>query len=444
MKCGFCDVESDLDSAFRLTRKSFSFQQVRPMCPSCWERHQADVSKWAFRVWMGASILSIVMSGVVGRPDARWRLLVLGCVLPFLYLAIVLHEFAHALAALALGLRLFGVSYGLSGRILYRRRFYKCTFEIRRSLPGGMTQAFPRSTRWIRLRWGLVVAAAPLANLLVAAVIFLELRQGSIWEALVAAFAWANVIAAASSLFPWKHQTHLGAVPSDGLVLLMLPFESAETSQRRHAAYFARESLTCLRTKDYARAADWAEQGQREYPGEIQTRCMLGLALISLKRCGEARNLFIELAASDKPPANLPQNKAILLNNAAWADLSAGDASRLEAADQFSQQAMRLTPWVRDIKGARGSVLVTLGRTEEGIPLLEEAMENNDENTNTAVYACYLSLGLKKEGNLVASRRLLEQARKLDPACELIPQVADELNQSSALKPPEASAGCHR
>ncbi len=372
---------------------------------------------------------SILMGLTIAKPVDRVSVLALGCLIFFIPLATVLHEFAHALADLALGLRLFVVSYGLTGRLLYRRRFFNCALEIRSSLSGGLALAAPRSTRWLRLRWWLVVAAAPSANALLAAGAFAPSPKSPVAESMAQSFAWANVIILGASMFPWRYVTPYGVNPSDGLALFKIPVEPAKKLQQLHAAYFALEGMECLRRKNYEQCEAWALRGLHEYPGEISNRNILALALVGLQRYGEARAQFLDMAENSEPPADEPPNKAIFLNNVAWIDLLVGDDSHLDEADRYSRQAMRLTPWVAAIKGRRGSVLVTLGQTDEGIRLLEAAMEENEENANKAFNACYLSIGFKKEGNLAASRRFLEKAGTLDPECELIPRAVEELTE---------------
>jgi len=429
MKCDSCGLESDLDQAFSPTWKSFlSFQKPLHFCPPCLGKRQAAVSDWALLFVAVMSVLAIFMALTIAKPSDRTMLLACGCLIVFLPLATVLHELAHAVAGKVLGMRLFSVSYGSSGRVLYRLRLLNCVVEIRRSLEGGLTRAAPRSTRWLRLRWGLVVAAGPLANtILGVAALLVPLRSPAV-ETMVQSFALANLLMVGIALWPWKHATATGVIPSDGLALLTIPFASGRLFQQKHAAYFVLEGIECLRKKDYGGAEAWAQKGLREYPGDVRNRSILGVALLSLGRFDEARSLFLELAESDEPPANEPQNKAIFLNAIAWADLLTGDANLLEEADRYSQQAMRATPWVAAIKGTRGSVLVTLGRLDEGMRLLEQAIHEHDENDNKALNACFLAIGFKKAGDVVASQRYLEEARSLDPECPLIPRVLEAMN----------------
>jgi tetratricopeptide (TPR) repeat protein len=428
MRCESCDLESDWEQAFRRVRKSFTLQKPKTICPACWQRRQAVQMRGAVAFIL---LMAFFVAATLVFADAKGRALFLAayCTIPFIPVATVLHEAAHALASLVLGLRLFAVCYGVTGRVIYRRYFFDCAFEVRSSLSGGMAVPAPRSLRWLRLRWWLLVAAAPVTNGLLAAcaIPFLALSLHSpIGETLAIGFGGANLIVAGVSLIPWKIATARGVMPSDGLALLTIPFESQARLQEKRASYFAMEGAQCLRRRDYASAEEWAQRGLNEYPGNLSIRSVLGVALLGQRRFDEAKSLFLELAASDKPPGNAPPYKALFLNNAAWTDLMAGGAERLVDADRYSQQAMRLTPWVAEIKGTRGSVLVTLGQTDEGLRLLEEAIEDHDANANKALNACFLALGFHKAGNSAACRRLIEKARQLDPQCELIPWAVEQ------------------
>jgi hypothetical protein len=430
MKCDSCDLESDWDQAFRLTRKSFSLQKARNLCPSCWSIRQA--ADWRLCVYFSLALAAVTILPAViilGPRGQIGRILFWGYVLLFVPCVTLLHELGHAATGIALGLRLFAIGYGLTGRVLFRVHIRNCALEIRSSLSGGYVRMAARSARWIRLRWWLMVLGGPLFNGVLGALSVMVARREPSLEAVLQPFAWANLIFLAASLFPWKYVTPYGFSPSDGLALVTLPFTAGERLRQQVPVYAAWEAFECLRQKDYQAAIAWAEKGQREYPGEVNNRCMLGTALLGLDRFVEARTLFLELAAIGEPPASTPPYQAVFLNNVAWTDLMTDDPQLLDEADQYSARAMQLTPWVAEIKGTRGMVLVTLGRTAEGIPLLEQAMKENEEKANKALNACYLAIGFKNEGNLAASQRLLEQARRFDPECSLLPRVLEQLRE---------------
>ena len=92
----------------------------------------------------------------------------------------------------------------------------------------------------------------------------------------------------------------------------------------------------------------------------------------------------------------------------------------LPEADDFSRQALEKAPWVVYFKGTRGIVLVELGRYDEGIALLEEAMRKHPDNWGKAINACYLGIAAGRRGFPSESRHYFALARKLDPYCPLL------------------------
>jgi tetratricopeptide (TPR) repeat protein len=343
----------------------------------------------------------------------------------FFWLGIVPHELGHALAAHLLGLRVFRIQIGFWGPILWRRRIFGTEICVTPVPGGGLTLVGAPSFNSVGWRWALMVAAGPLANgtLAVAA---LCLRPGVSWsEQLVAPFATANLLLVAVSLFPWRHATPLGLFASDGLVLLSSPFASRETLAKRHIFYFAQEGVEQIQSKNYPAAIDWAERGLREYPTDNSIRSVLGVAQLGLDDFPTARHTFIEcLNACREDLGQL----ALLLNNIAWTDLFADDPSLLGEADRYSEEALRIAPWLSWAQGTRGMALVEFGHLEEGIELLKKALAGNPDPQSKACNACCLAIAFARKQCVEESRKYIQKAKKLDPDCSLISRSERELS----------------
>ena len=120
----------------------------------------------------------------------------------------------------------------------------------------------------------------------------------------------------------------------------------------------------------------------------------------------------------------------MMLNNIAYADALIGGTERLEEADRFSMEAMKNLSWMPSIKGTRGTVLLELGKHDEALPLLRQAMQTHDVLNNKAQNACWLALAEIRRGDLHAGQKYLDEARKLDSSCFLIgrtQKILDEL-----------------
>lgn len=97
-----------------------------------------------------------------------------------------------------------------------------------------------------------------------------------------------------------------------------------------------------------------------------------------------------------------------------------GKPELLHKADTCSRLALEKMPWIVYNKGTRGSVLVELGKYEEGLRLLHDAMRNHTEKRGQALDACHIGIAEARRGNLAESRNYFAIARRLDPKCKLL------------------------
>jgi len=184
------------------------------------------------------------------------------------------------------------------------------------------------------------------------------------------------------------------------------------------------EGTECLVGERFSDAKRWFERGLERYPDDIGNRDGLAMACLFLGDFQAARGhwcaLLTRAEISDEALARL-------LNNIAWVNLQIGGAEMLDEADRFSHAALQAQPWISPFQGTRGSVLVELGRVEEGLPLLRRAFTGNLEDRLKALNACYLALGESKRGKREESLSYLDMARTLDPQCLLLPRMVKEI-----------------
>ena len=68
-----------------------------------------------------------------------------------------------------------------------------------------------------------------------------------------------------------------------------------------------------------------------------------------------------------------------------------------------------------------------MGRVDEGLLLLREAFDAHFEPEGKALNAAHIALGEKRRGNVEESIRYFNVARTLDPLCQLLNRVKEEL-----------------
>jgi tetratricopeptide (TPR) repeat protein len=228
---------------------------------------------------------------------------------------------------------------------------------------------------------------------------------------------FANVAMLAGNLWPRVIFLPLGRGPSDGLQLLHTLRNDPKKMAVSHASWFAGEGALCFAKRQYGAARSWFEKGLCLYPADVQLVLWNGKTLLALKefrKALEAYDALLPQVQNDRPV------RALVLNNLAYAGLLLNERDRLPQADGYSDEAISTLGWSPAIKGTRGAVLLEMGKVEEAMPLLREAMQSRQDPADDAQSACWLAIAEARKGDLTSSRSLLEQATKLDANCILL------------------------
>ena len=429
-RCALCGVSSTLPELFQHGRVSQN--RSGPICPRCFAERQASYYKWFIEAMCLVVVLGALLWGK-GLEPLGCIVISLACGFFFTVILTPLHELAHALAAVALGLPVYWISIGWYGKPLFKFRLGRCVIEVTRIPLGGLTYAAHRSPRFIRLKHFLFIAAGPLLHcvlLVVAWRIVVGAEQSQrlpgwmIW--LVVVFGLANAFEIVINLWPRRFKMPLGELCNDGLAMLTLPFASQAEIDAYPVAYYYYESLARMRQDEHAGSLECCLEGLRRYPDNASLRSCHALVLLDHEQCDEAARIFEELRQQPDLP---PESDALLLNCIAWADLVSWNPEKLESADKCSAQAIEALPWVPAIKGTRGSVLLTSGKVDDGIYLLEQAWAENEDPSNQALNAAFLALGAARLGRHEEARNWLRQAGKLDPGCRQLDRIRHELDE---------------
>ncbi len=153
-RCCKCGLESPLDHAFHPLRVTRRITWL--YCPVCWSKRQT--------INLGAYLLGATSCCVLGflllwAGNAIFAVpaLIFGLLFVFFSLCVLPHELGHALAALAVGMRLFTVCIGSFGKTAFVLRLFGYDFVFHTIPWGGYTLVTPKNTRLVRLRYFLVI-----------------------------------------------------------------------------------------------------------------------------------------------------------------------------------------------------------------------------------------------------------------------------------------------
>lgn len=276
---------------------------------------------------------------------------------------VVIHEAAHALAALATGMGVPEVELG-RGTPLLRLRLGSTTVKIS-GFHSGATHLEPRSEGLLRTRLLVVTAAGPVANLAVAAVTFWLLDPPLSGESFGVSMIIAGVLLGVVNLVPFRARRASGSLQTDGAAMLAL--------------------LVDRRAGEHLAAAGRLDAAQRQYiaggtvapspvaPFDRTDPVMLGIEGTRRIFTGEYAEAVTLLREAVAMPHD-EEVRALSLNNLAWALLLGQPEGWLEEAERASAEAEALSPEMEAALSTRGCILVHCGDHADARRLLLEAV----------------------------------------------------------------------
>src|SRR5256884_1579930 len=303
------------------------------------------------------------------------------------------------------------------------------------AVTGVQTCALPISLEHFFSKQLGIILAGPLVNLALVAAALLFLEPERFWSLAgidshllpLRMFLLSNFGLLLENLWPHFIATPLGKIPSDGKQLLRILRRRKEHAAEIHAMTFALEGAECHQHGKYEAAQIWFQRGLKLYTENVHLLTWQGNNLLDLRRFNEAREAYFRILPLVE---NQPLARAILLNNIAYTNALIGGTNLLEEAERLSNEAMTILSWMPAVRGTRGTVLAELGKTDQAIPLLREAMQNNYTAHGKALNACLLAIVAARCQNFVASQTYLDEARKLDPNYFLLDRAQDSFDKA--------------
>jgi tetratricopeptide (TPR) repeat protein len=318
-------------------------------------------------------------------------------------------------------MRVFSIVIG-TGRTLFKRRLLGLTFELKTLPYGGMTLLAPKTSEYFRVRESLSVLAGPTTNLLLVVITFFFIRYFGIPFNLTGGVqpAWDSIIANGliiiSCAIPCEAPSLAGEIPNDALLLLKVLF-SRDQASKALMVFYLFEGLEIWGAKGVEEGKAWFDRAETLFPENPVFPLMAANVSILAKDYQQARDKVAPLLVNQEIE---PQSRFAALNTVAYADCMSRNQSLLGEADECSMEAMRNIPWDSKTKAIRGAVLVELGRINEGVAMLRNAMDEHEDNANKAIAACHLAIAEERRGNVPEARASWAMARQFDPKCVLL------------------------
>lgn len=449
-RCASCGADVPDGRDLRRVRTAGRTHRVCPACAqSAFRAGRARSSLITIAVFVLPMSLVAAISPLMTMADAATSILLFGCAIA---VHVVVHEAAHALTALAVGMRAPEVELG-DGRALLTLRLGSTTVKVG-GFHAGLTHLEPRSSGLLRTRLAVSLAAGPLSNLaLSAAVHWLFDPTGGAVHLFTQYVVVGGVVLGILNLVPMKGSAAGRAAQTDGAMLLSLLRAGHDRSEQIVAA-----SRLDAAHRRYL-AGEPVATDPEERPVQSSDPVVLGIE-------GTRRLLAREYdraVALLRQAASIPHDddtRALTLNNLAWALVKSRPAGWLEEADTASAEALALKPWHHAMRSTRGCVLVHLGDLAGARELLQEVAAEEATRDDRVVLHLHLfraEHGLLADGgpgNLYGVRAALlaliddgadageiESARALMRPLEVDNALASLVGRDGLISWPDTRAG---
>lgn len=380
--CEGCGRKSPIASAFEIRKEMLS-------CPRC----RAKKPSSGGAAFWNRSLFWFLLLGVVAlltyplqNPFHFWvsTLFILWLWFP---LVIIIHESAHAVAALAMGGMLYGFHIG-QGRTIWQKRVGTCDIILGETLDSGMARFGFATPDNLKARYFISIIAPLIVHLLIclAGLLLLDFDIGPNGYPVFQLFIYLNFFTFLFNVYPRMNHVNGWEHPSDGAILLRI-LQGRYSAEEIKLSSLTREILPLIHAKQYSEAQEILEK---------------------------------VLGYPDIPPIG----HGITENNLAWVLLMTHQST---AALEHARRAYALLPWLPTVEGTFGATLVETGDLQSGIDLLHQAESFATVPEEHASYLAHLALGYAKLGNKVESQKYWEKALKLATNEETIAHVRPKL-----------------
>ncbi len=315
---------------------------------------------------------------------------------PAAWIALALHEGAHALLALTLKFKIFEIRLG-SGRLQKVWKWRGCFIRLFPIPYCGWVLIAAPGARWYRLRRAAITAAGPLANaILCAGLIRLGESQfgkpsgirDEFESALLLVSAWFLLW----SVWPRSSTLYGRRVYSDGYRILQLPFLSKEKVYEETAHFYWHQAGQLIGNGEKKRALRLLRKGARKLAAASNWEgcCTFASMYADAGEVDLARTMFLEVldASKTEPNSNI---RTIAGDGLACLALYHDRPDLLPEARGVMEDLVATFPTTITLKGTLGSILVELGEAEKAEALLREVLHSSRSPIDQAICTAYLA-----------------------------------------------------
>ncbi|MGE3800837.1 MAG: site-2 protease family protein [Candidatus Kapaibacterium sp.] len=425
-------LSTEDDPLFQVTEEV----RQRALCRECSERRYAERQK-ALVVLVGTfTAISGIVVWLTPSGYNGWMLLNIALAVLFIGLSILPHELGHALAAKALGMKLFGVEIGV-GKELFKFCWLGTDWRVK-MVPtyGVVTAAY--LPYYSPFRLFLMILAGPAVNALIILALLLigpdllSVSDGADSGILFGFdLIFANALVLLTSIIPYRTDSPQGRVASDGMKLISI-IKSLSDPYEAERGYWYEVGSVEHRYGNYVEAARAYERVIEIDRYDPHAKLSLGSVQVLIGDYERARHIFLELL---NWPKMSEEDRASILNQIAFTNVLIGDDELLEEADRFSEEALQFDPAEGLFYGTRGAVLVLQGDLDQGILHLHQALDRLVRPEDCGVDLLFIAHAHYMAGEIEEATAAIEEVAELNLDYPLLTSIAvmlEKRRQTSA------------
>lgn len=360
--------------------------------------------------------------------------------LGFSYAAIIVHELGHVIAARAVGIEITHITIG-HWRKLVSFPIGATTFTLRAAPASGYVVPKLSVSLLSAPRVIPFLLAGVIAQGIVIGLITLFPRPTTItsFNDLLHAYIYVDIVIiggfhALTNLWPFEGWVGGEKLPSDGMLLLRLwKDRHQKPAQRQLISEFQKLTVLC-ESRDFSAALRLTEQMAKDNPANLELLRLGGMLQMECGNLDKAETIWRDLL---KQPIGTSAFAASVFDALCCLPLYYGRKDLLGEAEAWANTAIRCAPSAITLKGTHGSILIELGRIDEGIKVLRDVAKRSECQIDQVISAAYLSKAFRLTGDHAEAKQWMDKAREINSGHAVVKRLERE-QSSTAIQSPTA------
>lgn len=240
--------------------------------------------------------------------------------------------------------------------------------------------------------------------------------------------AWAGIWHAIVNLLPAESKIGGVSLPNDGLQILQLWTERKKRPELRKFEADTWELNDLLQANDLPAALKHAEDLTLRYPDHPRFPIIAGTLHAEAGNLERAEQLWRNLLEG----SHSAECFAEVLDMLCCLAIYHGRIDLLPEADMWSSEALRYAPQAITVMGTRGSILMELGKIDEGMTMLRDVEKRTECPVDKTICSAYLAKGHQIKGEVDLAQKWMARAQAINADHVVVKRIAKEMSHAAS------------